>query len=359
MKGAWRSRILPGWAAFLIACTTSSMKPDAGAEVAWMAPQPAYREQAPFILPPGSGQLAAIAVQSHDGTLYAAAGTKLYQADAAGSGVLKEVLDLSSFGVSQVSSIYVSPAADLVVFDGSQILRIALPTRTPTGQARSPFTRTAAVAVSADATTVYAVEGGGGSPGKSGQAVVHVAALDLAGKVVTDPWELTPPFTVSPAEVGGINAGAAFVAADGTALYVTHVILRQLYRVSLTAAHAVTIADTESVQRSATTVSLGADGLLVEAAIFDQTVPVFSAVDATHWHYLAELPIGISPQSVASYRGRVMVGIGGGFAGPPPGDGGFPGFPDGGVVAPADAGVGSGASQIRVFILASTSGGIP
>lgn len=313
-----------------------------GAGGAVLEPTLPYREGTAYTLPSGVTQLGAIAVDPASAKLYAASGSMLLRADAGKSGALASWKDLAAEGVTQIASLRVLAGGDLAVASSSDVVRLA-----PSGQVVS-HARFAvafggglggpAVAVAPDGAQAYVVEGGPGSAGNGGAAVVHVARIDLAAAVAASPlpvspaevWELTEPFHVVPPEVGFINASAPVVSLDGQTLYLTHVVLRTVYAVGVGAPHSVTAVDTDSLQRSATVQSLD-DGVLTQVATFDQTVPVFTMKDGLSAKLIAEIPVGQTPQGVASLGGRIFVSRSAGFGGfPIPGDGGVPGPGDGG-----------------------------
>jgi hypothetical protein len=320
-----------------------------------------YHEEPPYTLPSGLTQLGAIAVDSKSAMLYVASGSALLRADAKASGALSPWKDLAAEGVGSIASLRVLDGGDLAVAASDDVVRVS-----PAGEVVSHARFKVAfgggfggpsIAVAPDGKQAYVVEGGAGSAGNSGSTVVHVARIDLVAAAMAptpvDPaevWELTEPFHVVPPEVGFINAAAPVVSSDGKTLYVTHVVLRTAYAVGVAAPHGVTAVNTDSLQRSALVQSLD-DGVLTQVATFDQTVPVFRVNDDLSATFLAEIPVGQSPQGVASFDGRVFVTMAPGFGGGPPvlGDGGVPGFGDGGLPGPGGAGAGS--TALLVFTL--------
>jgi hypothetical protein len=105
--------------------------------------------------------------------------------------------------------------------------------------------------------------------------------------------------------------------------------------------------------------------VLVQAASFDQTVPVYKWDGVGSMRSLVELPLGLNEGAVAPDGERVFVALGGSAGGfpPLPADGGFPGFPgglDGGFPGfpggldggfPSFPGMGGGAVSLEVFRL--------
>jgi sugar lactone lactonase YvrE len=390
-NAAWVAAALLAGAPASYACstsnesTTASATEDAGKVV---LPPKAYAIANPITPPPGTSSIDTLAVDESTGVLYASAGATILRVDAAAGGAFSVWMDLSSFGISSLTTMRVLDGGDIAGASSGMIVRIKTAGRSVV--LAQPFTLpfhggglggAGSFAVSPDGSTLYAVEGGSGSGGANGQSVVHAARFSIpsqatfadaglptdggaddggtpdggasdagvAGPVVVpleaaEVWELVDPFKVVPSTTSVLNASAPFVSKDGSILYVAHVVLRTLYAVELTGAHKVTAVDTDSLQRSAGSFSLDSTGLLVEAANFDQTIAVFELSEGLKAKLVIEVPTGGSPGAVASYKSRVFVaqGGGGGFGGlPPGGDGGFPGFGDGGLPPTGDGGGGA------------------
>jgi hypothetical protein len=223
-------------------------------------------------------------------------------------------------------------------------------------------TFTGSWALGADGHTVVEYETGPGTKDADGVTRLHLAVWDVsaspAGRQLSLPDALLP----APPEVGAFNLGSVLVSPDGARALVFHVIHRTAWWVDL-ATGAATAVDEDSLYRSVT--SAQADQtLLVQAASFDQTVPVYRWQPDGGLRSLVELPAGQNLGAVATDGTRVFAVQGGsalmfpgfpgdgGFPGFPGGDGGFPGFPlDGGFPGFPGAG-GDGGVTVLVYRLA-------
>ncbi len=350
-----------------IATATQPAPNDAG-----VAPsQDPWTEGPALAMPVDAGAVAGLAAGGPEARLFVAAGSKLYRSGPNGAGPVTAWIDLAASGVSSVAAFVVAPSGDVVAASGSAAVRVS---SAGAVAARGSFTVPFgggffgnAVAVAPDLARAYVVEAGPGSAGTGGATVVHVATIDLAAAfastaavVPVESWELAAPFHVGPASVGAINASAPYVTADGASLVLDHVVLRTVFTVATAAPHTVTAVSTDSLNRSATSMFATPEGLLVQGALFDQTVPVFRFTSPTAASVVAEIPVGLQPSAVAAAGSRVYVALGAGLAAPPgggPGGGGFPPLGDGGLPAldgglpTMDAGAAAPAT-IRVFTLA-------
>jgi hypothetical protein len=320
-------------------------------------PRPAFAEAPRYELPSDTSSIASLAVDQSRARLYVATGSRVLVGDAGGSDLsLSPFVDLTAEGVSSISGLASIAGGSLAVFSSSEVVLISeqgqvLSHTSVTVPWPPSFFGAPQLTISRDGRVVFAVEAGVGSAGDGGAQAAHVARYDLP-EMATKGAKLSPsetfaigePFHLVPAEVGGINAASPLASDDGSYLYVAHIVLRTVYRIDAAPPHAVTPVDLESLQRSATAMVLGSDGILVQAASFDQTVPVFRLQSPDKAAFLAEVPVGLTPQAVGSYGNRVIVAMSPGFGGLPslPGGtggaggaggmdfpGGFGGFPVG------------------------------
>jgi hypothetical protein len=350
----------------VLACSTTPDASSSGTEwdettVHVTAPAPQYKEAPEVVLPKGVTSIDAITVDQGASKLYVASGSQILVAGAeAQAPALTLLHDMATEGITQAALLAALSDHRVIVASASKVVFLsAAGAVESTAELSGPFS--GAFAVSPDGSALFLVESGGGSKGASGDKVAHVARFDLTSKAPqlspAEVFEIGAPFEIAPASVGPINASSPVVSGDGEHLYVAHVIFRYVVDIAVSAPHAVTLVDLDSLQRSATSMWLGADGLLVQAALFDETVPVFHLESAEKATFLAEIPVGTSPQAVAGIGKRVFVGMGAGFGGPP--GGGFPGgagpgggFPGGsGAGGGFPGGSGGGKAALRVFDL--------